>query len=86
MSQAIESPPSNERSIIRLITEGKSNAEVAKLMHLSPRTVETYRARVIEKLQFKDVVALLKFAIRNGMSTVDWRRAVAAVSDAVGHG
>jgi hypothetical protein len=55
-------------------------------MHLSPRTVETYRARVIEKLQFKDVVALVKFAIRNGMSTVDWRRAVAAVSDAVGHG
>src|SRR6266576_1156394 len=43
--QAIESLTSNERSIIRLIAEGKSNGEVADLLHLSPRTVETYRAR-----------------------------------------
>ena len=55
-------------------------------MHLSPRTVETYRARVIEKLQLKDVVALVKFAIGNGMSTVDWHRAVGPVSDAAGTG
>ena len=69
--QAIESLTSNERSIIRLITAGKSNAEVAELLHLSPRTVETYRARLMEKLQLKDLVALVKFAIRNGMSSVD---------------
>jgi PAS domain S-box-containing protein len=69
--QAIESLTSNERSIIRLITAGKSNAEVAELMHLSPRTVETYRSRLMEKLQLEDLVALVKFAIRNGMSSVD---------------
>jgi len=69
--QAIEWLTSNERSIIRLITEGKSNAEVAELMHLSPRTVETYRARLMEKLQLEDLVALVKFAIRNGISSVD---------------
>jgi len=69
--QAIESLTSNERSIIRLITEGNSNAEVAELMHLSPRTVETYRSRLMEKLQLEDLVALVKFAIRNGMSSVD---------------
>jgi PAS domain S-box-containing protein len=69
--QAIESLTSNERSIIRLITEGKSNAEVADLLHLSPRTVETYRARLMQKLQLEDLVALVKFAIRNGMSSVD---------------
>jgi PAS domain S-box-containing protein len=69
--QAIESLTSNERSIIRLITEGKSNAEVADLLHLSPRTVETYRARLMQKLQLPDLVALVKFAIRNGMSSVD---------------
>jgi PAS domain S-box-containing protein len=68
---AIESLTSNERSIIRLITAGKSNAEVAELMHLSPRTVETYRSRLMEKLQLDDLVALVKFAIRNGMSSVD---------------
>ena len=69
--QAIESLTSNERSIIRLITEGRSNAEVADLLHLSPRTVETYRARLMQKLQLEDLVALVKFAIRNGMSSVD---------------
>jgi PAS domain S-box-containing protein len=69
--QAIESLTSNERSIIRLITAGKSNAAVAELMHLSPRTVETYRSRLMEKLQLDDLVALVKFAIRNGMSSVD---------------
>jgi len=69
--QAIESLTPNERSIIRLITEGKSNAEVAGLLRLSPRTVETYRARLMEKLQLKDLVALVKFAIRNGMSSID---------------
>ena len=69
--QAIESLTSNERSIIRLIAEGKSNTEVADLLHLSPRTVETYRARLMQKLQLQDLVALVKFAIRNGMSSVD---------------
>ena len=69
--QALESLTSTERSIIRLITESKSNAEVAELLHLSPRTVETYRARLMQKLQLEDLVALVKFAIRNGMSSVD---------------
>jgi PAS domain S-box-containing protein len=69
--QAIESLTANERSIIRLITAGKSNVEVAALMHLSPRTVETYRSRLMEKLQLEDLVALVKFAIRNGMSSID---------------
>jgi PAS domain S-box-containing protein len=69
--QAIESLTANERWIIRLVTEGKSNAEVAELLHFSPRTVETYRARLMQKLQLEDLVALVKFAIRNGMSSVD---------------
>jgi len=69
--QAIESLTSSERSIIRLITAGKSNVQVAEQMRLSPRTVETYRARLMEKLQLEDLVALVKFAIRNGMSSVD---------------
>jgi PAS domain S-box-containing protein len=69
--QAIESLTSNERAIMRLITDGKSNAVVAELLRLSPRTVETYRARLMEKLQLEDLVALVKFAIRHGMTAVD---------------
>ena len=69
--RAIESLTSNERAIMRLITDGKSNAGVAELLHLSPRTVETYRARLMEKLQLDDLVALVKLAIRHGMTAVD---------------
>ena len=69
--QAIESLTSNERLIIRLISGGKSNAEVAGLLDLSPRTVETYRARLMEKLRLDDLVALVKFAIRHGITAVD---------------
>lgn len=69
--RAIESLTANERLIIRLVSEGRSNAEVAELLHFSPRTVETYRARLMQKLQVEDLVALVKFAIRNGMSSVE---------------
>jgi PAS domain S-box-containing protein len=62
---------STERAILRLITDGKSNAEVGVLLHLSPRTVETYRARLMQKLQLDDLVALVKFAIRHGLTSVD---------------
>jgi PAS domain S-box-containing protein len=62
---------STERDILRLITDGKSNAEVGRLLHLSPRTVETYRSRLMQKLQLEDLVALVKFAIRHGLTSVD---------------
>jgi PAS domain S-box-containing protein len=69
--QAIESLTAKERAIMRLITDGRSNAECAELLRLSPRTVETYRARLMEKLKLEDVVALVKFAIRHGMTAID---------------
>lgn len=61
----------SERRVLRLIVEGKSNAEAAQMLDLSPRTVETYRARLMEKLQLEDLPALVKFAIRNGITSVD---------------
>lgn len=69
--QAIESLTSNERAIVRLITEGKSNVEVGELLQLSPRTVETYRARLMEKLQLEGLPALVKFAIRHGITSLE---------------
>jgi PAS domain S-box-containing protein len=69
--QALESLTSNERAILQLITEGKSNAEVGELLHLSPRTVETYRGRLMEKLQLKSLAALVKFAIRHGITSLE---------------
>lgn len=60
-----------EREILKLVAEGYSNAQTAQLLGLSPRTVETYRSRMMEKLGLEDLPALVKFAIRNGIATLD---------------
>lgn len=60
-----------ERDIVRLVADGRSNAEAARLLGLSARTVETYRIRIMRKLGLVGVPALVKFAIRNGLSTLD---------------
>jgi PAS domain S-box-containing protein len=70
-TRAVESLTPKERSIIRLIAEGKSNAAVGKSLHLSARTVETYRGRLMQKLQIEDVAALIKLAIRQGLTSID---------------
>jgi DNA-binding NarL/FixJ family response regulator len=60
-----------ERQILRLVAEGKSNAEAASILGLSPRTVETYRAGLTHRLGLADVPSLVKFAIRLGIIAVD---------------
>jgi len=60
-----------ERQILKLVAEGHSNARTAQLLGLSPRTVETYRSRMMEKLALRDLPALVKFAIRNGIAALD---------------
>lgn len=60
-----------ERDVLRLIVEGKSNADTAKLLGLSPRSVETYRLRLMQKLGLADLPSLVKFAIRHGITTLE---------------
>ena len=60
-----------EREVLRLIVEGRSSAEAAAILGLSPRSVETYRARLMDKLKIEDLPSLVKFAIRNGITTTD---------------
>jgi DNA-binding NarL/FixJ family response regulator len=60
-----------EREVLQLIVEGKSNAEAAEVLGLSPRSVETYRARLMHKLGIEDLPSLVKFAIRHGMTTLE---------------
>lgn len=74
-STALSSPlarlSSRERQVLQLVVEGKSSAEIAGLVHLSPKTVETYRSRLMKKLGVSDVPALVKFAIQHGITTLD---------------
>jgi two-component system, NarL family, response regulator NreC len=56
-----------EREILQLVAEGKSNKEVASLLNLSVYTVETHRARIMQKLNLKGVPELILYAVRKGI-------------------
>jgi DNA-binding NarL/FixJ family response regulator len=60
-----------EREVLQMIAEGKTNAEVAKILCLSPKTVETYRSRVMQKLGVNDLPGLVKFAIQHGITPLE---------------
>jgi DNA-binding NarL/FixJ family response regulator len=60
-----------ERDVLRLVVEGKSNIESAAALGLSPRSVETYRLRLMQKLGLSDLPSLVKFAIRHGITTLE---------------
>jgi DNA-binding NarL/FixJ family response regulator len=60
-----------EHDVLRLVVEGKSNIESAAILGLSPRSVETYRLRLMQKLGLTDLPSLVKFAIRHGITTLE---------------
>lgn len=60
-----------EREILQMVSEGKSSAEIAGIMFLSPKTIETYRSRLMQKLGVNDIPALVKFAIRYGLTQLE---------------
>lgn len=68
---AMRSLTARERQILRLAGDGKSNAEMAGILGLSKRTVETYRARLMRKLEIDNVSSLVKLAIRQGLTQLD---------------
>jgi DNA-binding NarL/FixJ family response regulator len=56
-----------EREILKLIAEGYTNKAVAEAMHLSIKTVEKDRAKLMETLQVKDLVGLIRIALKYGL-------------------
>lgn len=62
---------SRELEIMQLVVEGKSSAEIADILSLSPKTVETYRSRLMQKLGLSDLPSLVKFAIQQGLISLD---------------
>ena len=56
---------SREGSVVQLIAEGHTNKEVAKLLNISLKTVETHRATIMRKLQIASSAGLVRYAIRN---------------------
>ena len=60
-----------EREVVQLIAEGRSTQKCAEILGISPKTVETYRANLMDKLGIYDIASLTRFAIRNGLITSD---------------
>jgi DNA-binding NarL/FixJ family response regulator len=60
-----------EREVLQLVVEGKTSAEIAQLIFLSPKTVETYRSRLMTKLGVSDLPSLVKFAIQHGVTQLE---------------
>ena len=56
-----------ERQIAVLVTQGHSSTEIGRLLHLSPKTVDTYRSRLMAKLGTPDLPALVRYALTNGL-------------------
>lgn len=56
-----------EREILQLIAEGKIHQQIADLLHISPRTVDTHRNNIMQKLDIHDTAGLVTYAIKNGI-------------------
>jgi two-component system, NarL family, invasion response regulator UvrY len=60
-----------ERQIVALVVRGASSAEVGAQLHLSPKTVDTYRSRAMAKVGVDDLPALVRWAVREGLISLD---------------
>ena len=67
----LDSLSNRERQILKLVADGHSSAEVGKMLHLSPKTVDTYRSRLMHKLHLSDLAGLIKLAIQHGLTTLE---------------
>jgi DNA-binding NarL/FixJ family response regulator len=60
-----------EREVLKLIAEGNTNQEIADVLCLSRKTVESHRANIMRKLDLHDVTELVKYALRTGLIRLD---------------
>jgi DNA-binding NarL/FixJ family response regulator len=56
-----------EEEVVKLIAEAYTNVQIAEMLHLSAKTVESHRANVLRKLGMRDRVELVRYAIRRGL-------------------
>jgi len=57
-----------EREVLQLLTEGKTTKQIAKKLHISPKTVEVHRLNIMSKLKIDSIAQLTKYAIQEGLT------------------
>jgi DNA-binding NarL/FixJ family response regulator len=60
-----------QREVLQLLAEGKTNKEAAQRLHVAVKTIETHRAQIMEKLNIRTMAGLTKYAIREGLTSID---------------
>ena len=70
-SSAFTALSAREREVLQLISEGLATKEVARHLHVSVKTIETHRSRIMDKLNLSSVAELTKYAIREGLTSVE---------------
>jgi DNA-binding NarL/FixJ family response regulator len=70
-SSPLESLSQREREVLQLVVEGKTSVEIAEVLTLSPKSVETYRSRLMLKLGVNNIPSLVKFALLHGITPAD---------------
>lgn len=66
-----ETLTTREREVVQLLAEGKTTLEIADILKVSAKTVETHRRNVMEKLKIFSVAELTKYALREGLTFLD---------------
>jgi DNA-binding NarL/FixJ family response regulator len=67
----LEQLSARERQVLKMLAEGLSVVDIATRLSLGRKTVETYRERLMEKLAVRDLPALVRFAIKHGISELE---------------
>jgi len=67
----LESLSIREREVLQYVVEGKTSAAIAEILGLSPKSVETYRSRLMKKLGVTNVPSLVKFALQHGFTSLN---------------
>ena len=60
-----------EREILQLLAEGKSTKEVASLLGISIKTVDSHRKQIMDKLRMFSIAELTKYALREGLTKLE---------------
>jgi DNA-binding CsgD family transcriptional regulator len=56
-----------ERQVLKLVVEGRTSKEIARVIGIKPSSIDTYRSRIMAKLEINDIPSLVRFAIRHGV-------------------
>lgn len=68
---AEESLSPRERQILLMVAQGATSNAIGEALHLSPKSVDTYRSRLMKKLGLHDIAGIVKWAIREGLISLD---------------